>query len=227
VIAVSTVAAVAFGVAVLPPDRTSPVGPAPAQAQALAFTESGGFLEIRIKDPAADPRRYRREIADRGLDIQLKLAPARPDQIGRVVFVGESAPGLETLEQPGYCSESGNCSVGVRVPANYHGTAVIVFGRAARPGEEIPGGTTDERALAEQLEGRTVSDMKRILAAAGKSPSYRTGPVPVGTPAEQIPDAWIVIDATPVPGDVVLVWVSADGKVPPRPISEATSSPAR
>jgi hypothetical protein len=226
---IAAAAAVAWGVAaVLPSDKAGPVGTGPAQAQALRFTESGGFLEIRIVDPAADPERYRREIADRGLDIELKLVPARAEQVGRVVFTEESVPGIESIEQPGNCTENGNCSVGVRVPTTYRGHAVIVFGREAKPGEEVEGGTSDDHALARSLVGKTVADMKRILAAAGKTPSYRTGPRSLDTPADQIPNTWIVNSAAPVPGNVIVVWVSVDGKPEAGPDApDVTQSPKR
>lgn len=231
-IALPTIAAaavVAWGVAaVLPSDKTGPVGTRPAQAQALQFTQNGDFLEIRIVDPAADPQRYRREIADRGLDIGLQLVPARAEQVGRVVFTEESVPGIEPLEQPGNCTENGNCSVGVRVPTTYRGHAVIIFGRETGPGEEVEGGTSNDHALASSLAGKTVADMKRILATAGKTPSYRTGPRSLDTPADQIPNTWIVNSATPIPGNVIVVWVSADGKPEARPYAPgATQSPTR
>ncbi|GIE97124.1 hypothetical protein [Paractinoplanes rishiriensis] len=205
---VGVAAAVVFGVvAALPAE----VGTPPVQARAVQFTESGGFLEIRIKDPAADPERYRREIAERGLDITLKLAPAPAEQVGRVIFTEESVPGVRALETPGHCTANGNCSVGIRVPLTYRGTAVIVFGRQAGPGEEVEGGDT---GLARRMIGKTVGEVR----AGGKSLAYRSVPGAADLPAAAVPDDWFVLDAATGTGGLLIIWVSADRDytAPPR-----------
>ncbi|GAA2629646.1 hypothetical protein GCM10010399_71930 [Dactylosporangium fulvum] len=144
-VAVPTVAAaavLAFGVSAALPTGSGPVGPAPAQA--LQITEDGGYIVIRIKDPVADPRRYREELARHHLDIDLSLAPAAPDHVGRVIFaeVGDigDGPDLEWIEAPGNCTANGNCSAGIKVPVTFTSYAKIVIGRTALPGEEIEGG---------------------------------------------------------------------------------------
>ena len=63
--------------ALLPASAPVAVGPAPAHA-ALTFTEDGGFLIVTINDPAADPQRYRDELAKHGLNIKIELVPAEP-----------------------------------------------------------------------------------------------------------------------------------------------------
>jgi hypothetical protein len=88
-------------------------------------------------DPAADPQRYREELAAHGLDIDLWLAAAGPESVGRVVFQEDDIRGIEPVEAPGNCTANGNCGVGVRVPLSYRGHARIVFGRTPLPGEFV------------------------------------------------------------------------------------------
>jgi hypothetical protein len=217
---VAGLAAVAFLVSAALPD-SGPVGTAPARADALHFAESNGYFEITIVDPVADPERYRAELAERGLNIDLKLAPAGPDQVGRVIFqeVNDSeGPQLETVEKPGECSANGNCSVAIRVPLAYRGKAQIVFGRTPKPGETVEGDapvlspTQQEQLTA--LAGKRVSDVRRILAANGQTATYRVGFASRETAADKVPGNWYVYDTAPLTNGVVVLWVSADGKEP-------------
>ncbi|GAA0726852.1 hypothetical protein Drose_12315 [Dactylosporangium roseum] len=230
-VAVPTMAAVAvlaFGVSAALPTGSGPVGPAPAQA--LQITEDSGYIVIRIKDPVADPRRYREELARHHLDIDLSLAPAAPDRVGRVIFaeVGDTGdgPDLEWIEAPGDCTANGNCSAGIKVPVTFRSYARIVIGRTALPGEEIDGGSPEEDAQARTLVGKTVAEAKRILASSGRTASYRVGWESTEPPGGAVPDTWIVYDSAPLPGKAVALWVSADGEAPapPRPGPEASGS---
>jgi hypothetical protein len=217
---VAAAAVVAFVVAgALPASApTSPViGPEPAQAGALQIDRKDGYLEIVIRDPAADPARYREELARHGLDIELSLAPATPDQLGRVIFSEEGGPGLEYIESPGNCTANGNCSVGIRVPLNYRDHAAVVFGRAARPGEDVDGGTPKQNADARGLVGRTVADARKEAAAKGQTLLYRLPPNSREASADEVPGTWIIWDAAPIPGNQIVVWASADGTPPPFP----------
>jgi hypothetical protein len=207
--------------------ESSPAGPAPAQAAALKFTTGGKYLEIRILDPAADPQRYRQELAAHGLDIDLSLAAAEPDEVGRVVFQEESVPGIKVIEAPGNCTTNGNCGVGVQVPLDYRGHANLVFGRTAKPGESVAGDapvlSAGQKAQLHALLGKKVADARRQLAAHGQTPSYRVTVswsagkgVRVGkelpVPPAPVLDTWIVYDVAPLDGNVVAMWVSPDGK---------------
>ena len=200
---------------------TSPVGPRPAQADALRITAGKQYLDIRIVDPVADPRRYRAELAKHGLDIDLALAPAGPDQVGRVIFqeVSDSTgPTITTVEAPGKCTANGDCSVAIRVPLTYKGHARIVFGRTALPGESVEGDapvlTPRQHQQLRALVGKTVSDARHLLAQHGQTASYRVGFRSLDTPADQVPGTWYVYEVAPLPDNVVALWVSADGKEP-------------
>ncbi|MFC7532993.1 hypothetical protein [Actinoplanes sp. GCM10030250] len=198
--------------------ESSPVGPAPARAAALQITSGAGHLEIRIQDPAADPRRYREELAARGLDIELSLAAAEPGNVGRVVFQEDDIRGIELLEDPGNCAADGDCGVGVRVPLSFSGHARIVFGRTPLPGETVEGDapvlTPTEEASLDALVGKRVSEVRRQLSANGQTATYRVGPKSLEAPASEVPGAWIVFDVAPLAGDVVVIWASPDGREP-------------
>lgn len=149
-IAVPTAAALAaaifVGSAVLPSTGgESPLGPAPAQAQALEITQQDGYFVIKILDPVADPPRYQAELRKYGLNIELFVRPVRPEMVGRVIFVEESAesdPKLEVIEAPGNCRPEGTCAVGIRVPLGYQPAARVGIGRAPAPGESLDPGPT-------------------------------------------------------------------------------------
>ncbi|GGM05343.1 hypothetical protein ACFFX1_26425 [Dactylosporangium sucinum] len=215
--AVAAAAIAAFVVIALLP------GSGPAPAHALDITRDSQYITIRILDPDADPARYRQELARHGLNIELTLVPVDAGQVGRVVFseVGDTGngPTIEYVESPGHCSPNGSCAVAVRVPVTFASYARLSFGRAAKPGEWIEGGSAQQNADAAQLRGRTVADARRILESRGQTATYRVGWQSLDTPAEQIPSTWIVYDTAPLPDDVVVLWVSADGQAPRPPRS--------
>jgi hypothetical protein len=198
--------------------ESAPVGPTPARAAALQITSSDDYLEIRIQDPAADPQRYREELAARGLDIELSLAAAEPGKVGRVVFQEDDIRGIELVEAPGNCAADGDCGVGVRVPLSYRGHATIVFGRTPLPGESVEGDapvvTPTQQAALDALVGMRVSEARLQLSANGQTASYRVGPKSLEASTAEVPGTWIVFQVAPLAGDVVVIWASPDGKEP-------------
>jgi hypothetical protein len=109
-------------------------GPVRAEPAALTFSTQGGYLVVKVKDPLADPARYNREFAAHGMNIDLKLVPASPTVVGTVVM-SELPQSVKFIPAKGKCFSDGACPVGVRIPLSFHGSGVLVFGRAARPGE--------------------------------------------------------------------------------------------
>ncbi|MFC4039478.1 hypothetical protein ACFO1B_13690 [Dactylosporangium siamense] len=211
---------------------SAPVGPAPANA-ALTFTEDRGFLIVTIKDPAADPQRYRAELARHGLDIKLELVPADPEDVGKVVFteVGDTGggPGLEAIEDPGRCTANGSCAVGFKVPLHFTSYAVVAFGRTPLPGEFVDGGSAEQKAAAGELVGKRVAEVRTLLAAQGRTAEYRVGAESLAATADQVPGSWIVYDTAPISNTVIVLWVSEDGKAPMRPrpsVSGAVPQPS-
>ena len=219
---VAGLAAAALVVSALLPSSApvGPIGPAPAKA-ALTITEDAGFLVVTIKDPAADPQRYRDELAKHGLNIKIELVPADPGDVGKVVFseIGDTAggPDLVSIEDPGRCTANGSCAVGFKVPLTFKSYAVFAFGRTPLPGEFVEGGSAEQNADARKLVGKRVSEVRRLLKAQGKSAEYRVGFDSLAATEDQVPGDWIVYDTAPISNTVIVLWVSQDGKAPVRP----------
>jgi hypothetical protein len=192
-------------------------GVSPTQtAQALSFTTSDGWITVIVRNPLADEARYRAEFAAHHLDITFNLVPASPSIVGTVVYIGQSAGSsqIQTITARGRCYTGGGgaeCPVGVRIPADFHGQAQIVFGRAARPGEQYES-TTSAAAPGEVMHGlKFVGDtVTQVLAL------LRPRHVTVarydydkqgygGVNVHHVPGNWYVYDATPwAPGQVML-----------------------
>ena len=117
-------------------------GPPTAQAAAaLSFTRHGGYIDVIVRNPVADPKFYQEDFQAHGLHIRLFLLPVSPSLVGTVVFIDTLGPGgnsITTITAKGRCWTGGGgnqCPVGLRVPTGYRGQAAFTFGRAARPGE--------------------------------------------------------------------------------------------
>ena len=156
------------------------------------------------------PARYRAEFAQHHLRITLRLVPASPSLVGTVVYLsGDITP----ITAHGQCYTPGGgaaCPVGVRVPANFHGQAEVVFGRAARPGERYES-TASAFAPGELLHGMRITGdrVAQVLAML----RHRGVRVPLFNYAHRgyarnlrsVPGTWFVYDAVPwAPGQVLL-----------------------
>ena len=221
-IAVPVAAAVGLGLFVAsslsgPGDRVGPLGVGTAKA-ALAFTRHGRYIDVIVRDPVADPAKYRAEFEAHGLDITLKLVPVSPSLVGTVVFI-DGGSAFKPITAKGRCFTGGGgdvCPVGVRVPVNFRGPASLVFGRAARPGERYES-TTSATAPGEVLHGLQISG--RTVAAVLKMLKTRNVTAPVFHvttangmgeiwPASRVPGSWYVYSADPWAPGQVLLWVS-------------------
>ncbi len=193
-----------------PGQRVGPVTVGPPAAQALSFSRHGGGFTVIVRNPLADPARYRAEFAQHHLRITLRLVPASPSLVGTVVYLsGDITP----ITAHGQCYTPGGgaaCPVGVRVPANFHGQAEVVFGRAARPGERYES-TASAFAPGELLHGMRITGdrVAQVLAML----RHRGVRVPLFNYAHRgyarnlrsVPGTWFVYDAVPwAPGQVLL-----------------------
>ncbi len=103
--------------------RSHPASPGAGirPARLLSFTRHGRYIDVIIRNPLADPRRYRAEFRAHHLDITLSLVPVSPSLVGTVVYSGGSQHGgtITPLTARGRCLEASGtsqCPVGLRVP---------------------------------------------------------------------------------------------------------------
>lgn len=105
-------------------------------AEALSFSQRGDYVIARIVNPFASVAELKRELAANHLHVALKLVPASPGSVGKVVMIdvnGTPSSGIQPLLE-GKCA-NGPCTVGVKVARDYKGTGYVVIARPARPGE--------------------------------------------------------------------------------------------
>lgn len=188
---------------------------------ALSFSTSGRYITVKVVNPLADPSRYRAEFARHHLNVTLNLVPASPSLVGTLVYFSDSAgSGITPITAKGRCYTGGGgsaCPVGVRIPAGFRGQAQLVFGRAARPGEQYES-TVSATAPGEVLHGLTVDGLRvaRVLAMLRQ----RDVTVPVfhhdGKLLRHVPGDWYVYDADPWAAQQVMLFV---GPVWPQPVT--------
>ncbi len=210
-----------------PGQRVGPVTVGPPAAQALSFSRHGGAIIVTVRNPLADPARYRSEFARHHLHITLKLLPVSPSLVGTVVYLsGDITP----ITAHGRCHTGGGgaaCPVGVRVPASFHGQAQVVFGRAARPGEHYES-TASAFAPGELLHGmrvtgRTVAQVLAMLRHRGISvPWFNYDHRDYARNLRSVPGSWFVYDAVPWAPQQVMLFTGPTRKQPnpgpPRPV---------
>ncbi|HUC27218.1 MAG TPA: hypothetical protein VMA73_31370 [Streptosporangiaceae bacterium] len=207
-----------------PGQRIGPVavGPAKAQAAVLSVSRHGGYLDVIVRNPDADPKRYRAEFAKYHLNISLRLVPASPSIVGSVVYASypaRDASQIRPITALGKCFTGGGgnvCPVGVRVALRFRGAATLVFARAARPGEryESAGQATapGEAMHGLRFVGKTVATVLAMLARRGVTvPQWRVqrtnGCLTVSR--HTVPRSWYVYQAVPWAPGQVLLWASS------------------
>jgi len=242
---VTAVAAAATAVAVLPGQRAVPRG-AGSSAQLLSFTRDGEYIDVIIRNPLADPARYRAEFAEHDIDITLDLVPVSPALVGTLV-VGYSGSGITAIT-PANCDSSADVcpAIGLRIPIGFHGPATIEFGRAATPGEQYvqagPATAPGEPMHGMRYVCRNVSAVlamlrQRHVSAVIRYPTATGGRLMFG--ADVLPGRWYVNEATLFAPGQVMLWVGSPctpglpgsapglpGAVTPTPAPSAAPSPS-
>ncbi len=226
-----------------------PVGPARAEAAALTFTRHGRYIDVIVRNPVADPRKYRAEFKAHHLNVSLRLVPVSPSLVGTLVYSGGSPLGdklnaVKVISAVGRCWTGGGgnvCPVGMRIPVNFRGSLDMVFGRAARPGERYdstaPSTAKGEALYGLRIQGRRVSVVLRMIAGrhvtVGVYHVMTSKGIGKLLKPGQVPGNWFVYESDPwAPGQVML-WVGRT-RVPRNPPtspgtpvpSPAPSSPA-
>ncbi len=191
---------------------------AKTQATLLSFTRRGGYIDVIVRNPLADAKRYRAEFARYHLDISLSLVPASPSLVGTLVYESEPATGpqLVPITAKGKCWTGGGgnvCPVGVRVPLGFRGAATLVFGRAARPGEQYettaPASAPGEVMHGLHYVGKTVAEVLAMLAPRHVTVNHYLVQQQCSDSARKtVPGSWIVQDADPWEAGQVVLWVT-------------------
>ncbi len=191
--------------------------PRTTQAHVLSFVRHGGYIIVKVRDPLADPARYNAEFAAHHLHIRLNLVAASPSLVGTLVYTGQSqgSSPITPITARGRCYTGGGgsaCPVGVRVPVDFHGSAVLTFGRAARPGEKYE---TTASAFAPgeamhgmSIQGQTVAQVLAALRARHLTvPLFNTIRNHIGVNVHHVPGGWYVYDAVPWARGQVMLFV--------------------
>jgi hypothetical protein len=192
------------------------VGPHPASA-ALDITRQGDDYIVTVKDLFADPKRYEREFKAVHLNISLGFEPATPSLEGVILTLSNA---ITALERPGGCGfghGQRGCQVGLRVPVGYKGTANVVLGRKALPGEEYKARSTlaapGEPLHCVPFVNKTVPVVVRMLSDRGvKSVEFVT----YHGARSSAPDSWYVHDGVMSKPGTALVLV--DPAPHPQPV---------
>jgi hypothetical protein len=213
VAAAVAVAALVITSAGHPGQHVGPINVGPAKAEALTFTRHGRYIDVIVRDPLADEKKYNAEFKAHGLHITLRLVAASPSLVGTVVYA-DGGSSIQPITAIGKCWTGGGgsrCPVGLRVPIHYHGTADLVFGRAARPGERYettaPATVRGEALYGLHITGRRVAAVLAMLrtrhVTVGEYNFQKPGRG--GVLARHVPLKWFVYDADPwAPGQVML-----------------------
>ncbi len=185
-------------------DRTQALGPA------LAFSDEGRYLKIKIVDLEADSARFNKELQERQLKFHIELAPASPSLAGKLLTIGdfgENGDGGEfkVSETPFNCVIGGAapCNIELKVPKEFQGEGLVIIGRPARPGErvEYPGWLWEPGELLAGLkvEGQPVGQVRALVAQRGYTVGkyVRTASLDEpGIPPVEVPDNWVVVEAS-------------------------------
>jgi hypothetical protein len=207
-----------------PGQRVGPVSVGPPAAQALSFTKHPGYITVIVRDPLADPARYRHELARHHLKVALRLLPVSPSLTGTVIE--DEGAGITTITAHGRCSASldaESCPVGIRIPDNFRGQGAVTFGRAARPGEQYESMAVSALVPGEAMHGMTIKGQTVAQVIVALSKRHLTAlfqAQPLAPTKAEPPGGSLVLSALPwAPGQVLLEFA-------PSSSSSAGPSPA-
>src|SRR5262249_43403876 len=134
-------------------------------ATAVQITRKPTYYEARIVDPQAARKRFKAAFARYGLHIDVWLQPVSPHIVGTIVFEDQDeraqqseseGAGIKMIYTPACRTASGaDCSIGLRVPLNFKGHAIVQIGRKAKPGE--PYTSTSPKDAVQDLSDLTVA----------------------------------------------------------------------
>jgi hypothetical protein len=111
-----------------------------AAIQAVSFIKEHGYIKVVIKNLYADTSWYNADFARHHMNITLRLIPSSPSLVGSIEAMStDGTPGsneISLINKPGDCAGDGTtCTIGFKVPIDFHGQADMYICRPAHPGE--------------------------------------------------------------------------------------------
>ncbi|MEU4392016.1 hypothetical protein [Kribbella sp. NPDC023855] len=199
--------------------------------QALSVTDQGERLIVRVVDENADPKAYNQQFKKLGLDIKVRMVPVAPSAVDKYATFGYQVGSDENkigLLKPGEnCAATLNatdpgCQYGVEVVKTFKGKAEIMFGRAARPGEQYQYMPAQANGRGEELAGlsyqnKRVAEVQKLVAARGvriggylNSKTTMVDGVNTAKEVDPAPGDWYVHEIWPRSPGVVEAWIGPE-----------------
>lgn len=220
----AVVSAVAAGPGLLG-DRA---GTATSYANAAMEIElQGDYWVAKVRDPFARHREYAEAFRAVGLDIDMRLVPVAPRQVGEIVRMGFSggkgpSKGIGGDREPAGCTfGQGECRLKVTVGRDFTGKGFLYLGRAARPGERyessgpatregemLAGFRVDERPVGEVVAEARRRGLKVVFQVIEPNEDGNGYGVDPGARRPTVGDDWIVWEAEAEQPGVVRLLVT-------------------
>jgi hypothetical protein len=199
-------------------------------AGAVEFKEEGDYIEAIIVDPQATKAELESAFAAHGFSIDVQLLPTSPSLEGKVLTTMEDPTAqkhsIRTIYQTGACYTGGGgfrCPVGVKIPLDFEGHAVIGIGRLAADGELYVQGNNNpfypgEMLHCSDLPGKTVAEALPILKGLGVTALWRSADQAIddvnGIDPNLIQDQFVDADGSTIANGETYIWVSPKNNYP-------------
>jgi hypothetical protein len=134
--------------------------------RALAISDQGGTITVRLLEAGADPARLTSELRAAGIDAEVRSVPVPPAQVGTWVAA------LGPPELGGRLERAGAV---LRLPAATPGRIELVIGRPARPGERYAAVASQPATTAPGLRGLRLGCLLGLDATAAERQLVRRG----------------------------------------------------
>jgi hypothetical protein len=198
-------------------------------AGAIEFREEGDYIEAVIVDPHASKSELESAFAEHGFSIDVQLMPTSPSLEGKVLRIMEDPTAqkhsIRTIHETGACYSGGggfSCPVGVKIPLDFEGHAVIGVGRLAADGERYVSSNNPfypgEMLHCSDLPGKTVAEALPILQSMGVTALWRSGDRGIddrkGIDPDLIEDQFVDADGSTIANGETYIWVSPKNNYP-------------
>jgi hypothetical protein len=176
----------------------------------VVFTTEDNKITARITDPLAAAGQLSAVFQQHRLNITVRAIPVSPSLVGTIVY--SDVPSIRSLHEGTCLGGDTSCEVGIVIPADFHGQANVVVGRAAQANETFRS-SADVFGPGEVLHcsgtlGRPGADAIPVLQR--KSLTVRwvaaAGPTTTGSPLSgyvvsgtALSSSTVLLDVTPEP----------------------------